>query len=188
MEGGGFKDRSKTSMQIWDRHICCAICGEPLRSDRGTLMGFGVGNHAGELIWQVLDAIVHDGCLPKATLEQRTKYAEAWNRIYRVAIGGDFYRVEADGRLVHTELAWEKVLSPEAKRQMAEAEARRQEELARPGRELETRIEWVRRMAIERGLASAGDVDRVIREMPVEEFRRLFGELRVSRAFFKNGI
>jgi hypothetical protein len=47
------------------------------------------------------------------------------------------------------------------------------------------RMEAARQKAIHLGLAGPADVDRFIHDLPTEDFRKHFGEFRVSRVFFK---
>jgi hypothetical protein len=171
-------------MEIWYRQLPCAICGEPLR-EFAKATGLELIDFPGVEFLQICDGVVHKECLGKATWEQRAKFVAAWNRACSWNLGGDLYRVESDGRIGYTEIAWQRLFSPEAKQRQAEAQALRDEEWRRRLKELDGRVKAARRKAIESGMATANKVDEVIREMGVEQFRREFAEFRVSRAFFR---
>ena len=70
--------------------------------------------------------------------------------------------------------------------EIAEQMAQFEEEARRRKSDLSGRMEAARQKAIRIGLASPTDADRIIRDMPPDEFRRQLGEFHVSRAFFKS--
>jgi hypothetical protein len=113
---------------------------------------------------------------------------ERWrsNRALAEYYAGKQLRVGGDGRVTYTDSEnWCIQHSPEVQRRNSAEWAQLQEESRRRREELFSRMDAVRQKAIRIGLATPADVDRIIHDLPFEEFRRDFGEFHVSRAFFK---
>ena len=171
-------------MPIYYPTAPCAVCGEPIGTDKSNILGFDFIEIPVRAFQHFGDGLAHVSCLSE--WERRDEFIDAWNRELREYYLGKQLRVGADGRVAYTDPAtWRVQHSPAVRRRQAErwgeldAEARRRRE------DLTSRMEAVREKAARLGLANLEDVDAVIHNLSADEFRLHFSEFGVSRAFFK---
>lgn len=133
---------------------------------------------------------LHAACLGK--WKYRNAFIAFWNRELAKTYENKFLVVTPMGEVVYGEAGPWRLTPAEADRQAQAAQTREreraayQEALRRKELDLQQGMDGARRKAIAMGLATAENVDSILRHLPASDFRRDFGEFRVSRAFFSD--
>lgn len=172
-------------MALYYPEAPCSVCGHAIGTDMSNIIGFNFIEIPQRDFQHFADGLAHISCL--SSWERRDEFIEAWNRALSEYYVGKELRIDGDGRVTYTDSkTWHVQHSPAVQRRGAEGWARLDEESRRRRADLSSRMEAVRQKAMRIGLASLADVDKIIHNMPADEFRRNFGEFHVSRAYFKS--
>ena len=159
------------------------------------------GGISSELVWDrsgglsevfrlLIGGALHAACLAK--WKYRDAFIAYWNRELAKTYENKLLVVTPMGDVVYGEAGPWRLTPAEADRQAQALQTRErqravyQEALRRKELDLIKRMDSARHKAIAMGLATAENVDSIIRNLPVSDFRRDFGEFRVSRAFFSD--
>jgi hypothetical protein len=172
-------------MPLFGSTTPCAVCGDPIGSDHNNILGFDFITEQVPLDFlRFGDAVAHVSCLSR--WERRDEFIEAWNRALSEYFAGKALRIGANHRVEYTDSAgWRIQHSPAVQRRTAEQWAQITEESRSRRENLAARMEAARQKALDLGLASPAELDRVISNLSRDEFFRDFAEFKVSRAFFK---
>ncbi len=163
----------------------CALCGKPLGTNKDDIIGFDFIEIAEADFQRFADCLSHVSCL--SAWRRRDEFIGAWNHALSEYYTGKTLYVAEDGRVRYTDAStWRIEHSPAVQRRNEKAWALHQADLANRRTDLDRRMNEARQKAIHLGLAGPSDVDRVIRDLPIEDFQKYFGEFRVSRAFFRS--
>jgi len=165
----------------------CAVSGQPIGTDENNILCFDFIEIPERDFQHFGDGLAHISCL--STWERRDEFIEAWNRALAEYYVGKQLCIDGDGRVTYTDsTTWRIQHSPAVQQRNAQQRVQLQEESRRRSEDLSSRIEAARQKAIRLGIASPTDVDKVIHDLPLDEFRLHFGEFHVSRAFFKRAV
>jgi hypothetical protein len=173
-------------MALYYPEAPCAVCGEAIGADERNILGFDFIEIPQREFQHFGDGLAHISCL--SSWERRDEFIQAWNRALGEYYVGKQLRVDGDGRVDYTDSeTWHIQHSLAVQRRNAAQLAKLQEEAQRRRADLGSRMDAARQKAIRLGLASSVNVDRIIHDMALDEFRQQFDEFHVSRVFFKNG-
>jgi hypothetical protein len=165
----------------------CSVCGQAIGTDKSNILGFDFIEIPHRDFQHFADGLAHVSCL--SSWNRRDEFIPAWNRALSEYYTGKQLFIDADGRVTYTNHeAWRIQHSQAVRRRHAEEWAQLEEQFGRRRESLARRMEALREKAIRLGLASPADVDRIIYNLPADEFRRHFSEFYVSRAFFKRAL
>lgn len=179
------KQVAGASMPLFYSSSPCAICAKPIGSNRDDIIGFDFIEIAEPDFQGFADCFAHVSCL--SAWQRRDEFIAAWNEALSEYYKGKKLFIDEDGRVRYTEAStWRIEHSPAVQRRNKNAWALHQADLANRRTDLDRRMNEARRKAIRLGLAGPSDVDQVIRDLPIEDFQKYFGEFRVSRAFFRS--
>ena len=173
-----------TGMPLFYSTSTCAICGKPIGSNTDEIIGFDFIEIPEPDFQAFADCFAHVSCL--SAWQRRDEFIAAWNETLSEYYKGKTLFIDENGRVRYTEPStWRIEHSPAVQRRNEKAWAAHQADLVNRRTDLDRRINGARQKAIHLGLAGPSDVDRVIRDLPIEDFRKYFEEFRISRAFFR---
>jgi hypothetical protein len=162
----------------------CALCGKPIGTNPDDIIGFDFIEIPEHDFQRFADCLAHVSCL--SAWQRRDEFIAAWNQALSEYYTGKTLYVAGDGRVRYTDAStWRIQHSPTVQRRNEEQWSAQQANLAGRRESLESRMEAARQKAIRLGLADRADVNRVIHDLPTDEFQKHFGEFHVSRAFFR---
>jgi hypothetical protein len=163
----------------------CLLCDKPVMAPPSDCLGFGCLHELlGGDFEKFMDNVAHVSCLSR--WERRDEFLRVWNAALRKHFRGKQLFVGNDGLVRYTDEAkWEPRRNFMARMQSAEGTSEPDQQMLRRRNDLADRMTAAREKAIRLGFADGHNVDKIIYEMPLKQFLKHFGQLHVSRAYFK---